>query len=477
MEATALSIPVVLPELILSLGVLALILVGAVKGDRSSWLVTELAVALLGVTLAVVVFDKRTEGVTFYGAFTNDGFARFMKALTLIGSLVSLLLSLDFLRSHKFGGFEYPVLMLLSTIGAMMLASASDFIALYLGLELMSLALYVIAAYRRDDLRATEAGLKYFVLGALSSGMLLYGMSLIYGFTGTISFKGVAEALTGHPPIGVVFGLVFVMAGLAFKISAVPFHMWTPDVYEGAPTPVTTFFASAPKMAAMAVLVRILVTAFPHISTEWRQIVTFIAIASMGLGSFAAIGQSNIKRLMAYSSIGHMGFALVGVAAGTVEGAQGVALYMAVYLFMTLGTFAGILSMKRDGEYVEKIEDLAGLSRTHPSMAFFLAAMMFSLAGIPPLAGFFAKFYVFAAAVNSGLYGLAVIGVLLSVVGAFYYLRIVKIMYFDEAARPFDAQTSATKYTLGATALVLILGVLAPAPLTDAALAAAKSLF
>jgi NADH-quinone oxidoreductase subunit N len=267
------------------------------------------------------------------------------------------------------------------------------------------------------------------------------------------------------------------MAGLAFKISAVPFHMWTPDVYEGAPTPVTTFFASAPKVAAMAVLVRILVTAFPHISHEWRQIVTFISIASMGLGAFAAIGQSNLKRLMAYSSIGHMGFALVGVAAGTVEGAQGVVIYMAIYLLMTLGTFAGILTMRRGGEYVETIEDLAGLSRTSPWMAFFLAAMMFSLAGIPPLLGFFAKFYVFAAAVNAGLYPLAVIGVVLSVVSAFYYLRIVKIMYFDEAAAPFDAASPATRYTLGVTALLLILGVLAPATFTEAALAAAKSLF
>jgi NADH-quinone oxidoreductase subunit N len=477
MDVTALSLPVVMPELILSIGALVLILVGALQGERSVWLVTESAVALLGVTLAVVVFDNRIEGVTFYGAFTNDGFARFMKALTLIGSLVSLLLSLDFLKAHRFGGFEYPILMLLATIGAMMLVSASDFIALYLGLELMSLALYVIAAYRRDDLRATEAGLKYFVLGALSSGMLLYGMSLIYGFSGTVSFKAVAEALTGPASVGVTFGLVFVLAGLAFKISAVPFHMWTPDVYEGAPTPVTTFFASAPKMAAMAVIVRILVTAFPHISHEWRQIVTFIAIASMGLGAFAAIGQSNIKRLMAYSSIGHMGFALVGVAAGTVQGAQGVVVYMAIYLVMTLGTFAAILSMRRDGEYVETINDLAGLSRTNPWMAFFLATMMFSLAGLPPLLGFFAKFYVFVAAVSAGLYPLAVIGVLLSVVGAYYYLRIVKIMYFDEAAAPFDAASPTTKYTLGVTALILILGVLAPATLTDAALAAAKSLF
>ena len=479
MNPTALSLPVVLPEFILLFGVLGLILVGALRGERSVWLVTEIAVALLGVALLIVVFDKRTEGVTFYGAFTNDGFARFMKALALIGSLVSLLLSPRFPAPPPLSAASnIPILLMLSTIGMMMLISASDFIALYLGFELMSLALYVIAAYRRDDLRATEAGLKYFVLGALSSGMLLYGMSLMYGFAGTVSFKGVAEALTGHAPVGVIFGLVFVIAGLAFKISAVPFHMWTPDVYEGAPTPVTAFFASAPKMAAMAVAVRVLLTAFPHISTEWRQIVTFISIASMALGSFAAIGQTNIKRLMAYSSIGHMGFALVGVAAGSVEGAQGVALYMAIYLVMTLGTFAAILSMRRNGHYVENIADLAGLSRTNPWMAFFLAAMMFSLAGIPPLAGFFAKFYVFAAAINAGLYGARGhrrAGV--SAVGAFYYLRIVKIMYFDEAAPAFDAPTIAPRFVLALSSALLILGVLAPAPLTAAALAAAQSLF
>ena len=477
MNVTALSLPVVLPELILSFGALALILIGALRGERSVWLVTELAVALLGVALVVVVFDQRTEGVTFYGAFTNDDFARFMKALSLIGSLVSLLLSLDFLRHHRYGGFEFPILILLSTIGMMMLISASDFIAFYLGLELMSLSLYVLAAYHRDDTRSTEAGLKYFVLGALSSGMLLYGMSLMYGFAGTVSFKGVATAVSGPASVGVVFALVFIIAGLAFKISVVPFHMWTPDVYEGAPTPVTTFFSSAPKMAAMAIAVRILLTAFPHISTEWRQIVTFVSIASMAVGAFAGIGQTNIKRLMAYSAIGHMGFALVGVAAGTVEGAQGVALYMAIYLVMALGTFAGILLMRRNGEYVETIGDLAGLARTSPATAFFLAAMMFWLAGVPPLGGFFAKFYVFAAAINAGLYGLAVIGVLLSAVGAFYYIRIVKIMYFDEAAQPFDTPKAAPRYVLALSSAVLILGVLVPAPLTSAALAAAKSLF
>ena len=477
MIATALSLPVILPEAILGFGILVLLMIGAFRGEKSLWLVTEGAALTLGVALVVLLVGSRPEGVTFYGAFTDDAFARFMKALSLVGSLATLVLSIDFLRAHKIGGFELPVLMLLSTLGMMMLISASDFIALYLGLELMSLSLYVVAAYKRDDLRATEAGLKYFVLGALSSGMLLYGASLIYGYSGTVSFSGIAGALKGTTPIGVVFGLVFVLAGLAFKISAVPFHMWTPDVYEGAPTPVTAFFASAPKMAAMAVLVRITLTAFPGVASEWRQIVTFVSIASMALGAFAAIGQTNIKRLMAYSSIGHMGFALVGLAAGTVEGAHGVVVYMAIYLVMTLGTFAGILSMRRNGEYVETIADLAGLARTNAPMAFFLAAMMFSLAGIPPLAGFFAKFYVFAAAMKADLYGLAVIGVLLSAVGAYYYLRIVKIMYFDEPTKAFDPPGAATRIVLAAATALVIFYALSPAPITDAAMAAAKSLF
>jgi NADH-quinone oxidoreductase subunit N len=477
MNVTALSLPMVLPEFIIAAGALALVLLGALRGERSAWLVTEIAAALLAAALVAVLANHRDKGVTFYGAFTDDAFGRFMKALTLIGSLTTLLLSIDFMRKEKIGGFEFPILILLATLGMMMLISASDFIALYLGLELMSLSLYVVAAYRRDSLRASEAGLKYFVLGSLSSGMLLYGASLIYGYAGTVSFAGVATALHEHSSLGVVFGLVFVLAGLAFKISAVPFHMWTPDVYEGAPTPVTTFFASAPKMAAMAILVRVAMTAFPGISQDWRQIVTFISIASMALGAFAAIGQTNIKRLMAYSSIGHMGFALVGLAAGTVEGAHGVVVYMAIYLAMTLGTFAGILSMRRDGAYVENIADLSGLARTNAPMAFFLGAMMFSLAGIPPLAGFFAKFYVFAAAMKADLYGLAVIGVLMSAVGAYYYLRIVKIMYFDEPAKAFDPPGAAARIVLALSTAVVIFYALAPAPLTDAAMAAAKSLF
>ncbi len=316
-----------------------------------------------------------------------------------------MILSAEYLADPSRRIFEYSILVLLSTLGMMVLISAGDLIMLYLGLELMSLALYVVAASNRDNVKSTEAGLKYFVLGALSSGMLLYGASLIYGFTGTVSFAGIAAAVkTGS--IGIVFGLVFLLAGLCFKISAVPFHMWTPDVYEGAPTPVTAFFASAPKVAALAVFTRVALTAFPGIVPQWQQIVVFVAIASMALGSFAAIGQKNIKRLMAYSSIGHMGFALVGLAAGTAEGAQGVLVYIAIYVAMTLGSFAVILTMKRNGQHFENISDFAGLSRTNPLLAFFFAMLLFSLAGVPPLAGFFAKFYVFVAAIKAGLFTL-----------------------------------------------------------------------
>jgi NADH-quinone oxidoreductase subunit N len=477
MQVTALSLPVFLPEVVLGLGTLALVLYGALRGERTAPLVNEAAVTLIGVVFILLVARSRATGVTFYGAFADDKFTRFMGALTLIGSLVTLLLSAEFMRSERIGGFEFPILILISTLGMLMLISANDLIALYLGLELMSLSLYVIAAYRRHDLRATEAGLKYFVLGALSSGMLLYGASLIYGYAGSVSFAAIAEAVHDHRNIGELFGLVFVLAGLMFKISVVPFHMWTPDVYEGAPTPVTTLFASAPKVAAMAILIRLAVTAFPGVTGDWRQILTFVAIASMGLGAFAAIGQSNFKRLMAYSSIGHMGYALVGLAAGTVEGAQSVLVYMAIYVVMTLGTFAAILSMRRSGRAVETIADLAGLARTDSTMAFFLATMMFSLAGIPPLAGFFAKFYVFAAAIKAGLYGLAVIGVLASAVAAYYYLRIVKLMYFDEPAKAFDRSDPVARIVLAVSALLIILFVFAPSPLTDAAMAAAQSLF
>src|SRR5450631_1868093 len=467
----------VLPELVLAAGAMLLLMVGAYRGPQTTSLVTGLAVCLLVLTGVIELWLPAGKLTTFGGSFIVDDFARFLKILALIGSAATLVLSAEYLAEQSRRIFEYSILVLLSTVGMMVLISAGDLIMLYLGLELMSLALYVVAASNRDNAKSTEAGLKYFVLGALSSGMLLYGASLIYGFTGTVSFVGIAKATGQGANLGLIFGLVFMFVGFCFKISAVPFHMWTPDVYEGAPTPVTAFFAAAPKVAGIAIFVRATVVAFPGITHEWQQIVVFVSIASMVLGAFAAIGQRNIKRLMAYSSIGHMGFALVGLAAATPEGVQGVLVYMSIYVAMTLGTFAVILSMRRDGMYVENISDLAGLARTHPTMAFFLAMLLFSLAGIPPLAGFFAKFYVFLAAIKAGLYVLAVIGVLTSVVGAFYYLTIVKIMYFDEPVRSFQSMPGLLRLVLFAAGVVNILFFAYPAVLTDAATVAAKSLF
>jgi NADH-quinone oxidoreductase subunit N len=466
----------VLPELMLAVGAMALLMIGAFNGPKVTGLVTTLAVCLLVVVGAAEIMLPAGKHVTFGGSFIVDDYARFLKVLAIIASAVTLILSREFLADQSRRIFEYAILVLLSTLGMMVLISAGDLIMLYLGLELMSLALYVVAASNRDNAKSTEAGLKYFVLGALSSGMLLYGASMIYGFTGTVSFAGIAaEAKTGN--IGLVFGLVFLLAGLCFKVSAVPFHMWTPDVYEGAPTPVTAFFASAPKVAALAVFTRVTLTAFPGIVVQWQQVVVFVSLASMVLGSFAAIGQTNIKRLMAYSSIGHMGFALVGLAAGTQEGAQGVLVYIAIYVAMTLGTFAIILTMKRNGQPVETIKDFAGLSRTNPLIAFFFAMFLFSLAGVPPLAGFFGKFYVFMAAIKSGLFVLAVVGVLASVVGAFYYLSIVKLMYFDEPVGKLDPMRVELRTVLAVAGLFNVLFFVYPAPLVSAAAFAAKSLF
>jgi NADH-quinone oxidoreductase subunit N len=466
----------VLPELVLAVGAMALLMVGAYQGQPRTGLVTALSVCLLAVVGVCELMLPPGRLTTFNGSFIVDDFARFMKILALIGSIATLILSIEFLADASRRIFEYAILVLLSTLGMMVLISAGDLIMLYLGLELMSLALYVVAASNRDNAKSTEAGLKYFVLGALSSGMLLYGASLIYGFTGTVGFAGIAAAARSGS-IGIVFGLVFVLAGLCFKVSAVPFHMWTPDVYEGAPTPVTAFFASAPKVAALAVFTRVALTAFPGIMPQWQQIVVFVSIASMALGSFAAIGQRNIKRLMAYSSIGHMGFALVGLAAGTAEGAQGVLVYIAIYVTMTLGSFAVILTMKRGGQHVENISDLAGLSRTNPLLAFVFAMLLFSLAGVPPLAGFFAKWYVFAAAMKAGLFTLSVIGVLTSVVGAFYYLLIVKVMYFDEPLTRLDPMRIELRSVLAVAGLFNIFFFAYPGPLVSVATAAAKSLF
>ena len=466
----------ILPELVLAVGARALLMVGAYQGVRATGLIVGLALVLLVIVGVLELTLPAGKLVTFNGSFIVDDFARFLKILALIGSGATLILATEFLADPSRRIFEYAILVLLSTLGMMILISAGDLIMLYLGLELMSLALYVVAASNRDDIKSTEAGLKYFVLGALSSGMLLYGASLIYGFTGTVSFAGIAAAAkTGS--IGIVFGIVFLLAGLCFKVSAVPFHMWTPDVYEGAPTPVTAFFASAPKVAAMAVFTRVTLTAFPGIMPQWQQIVVFVSIASMALGSFAAIGQKNIKRLMAYSSIGHMGFALVGLAAGTAEGAQGVLVYVAIYVAMTLGTFSVILAMKRNGQHVERISDFAGLSRTNPLLAFFFAMLLFSLAGVPPLAGFFGKFYVFVAAIKAGLFTLSVIGVLTSVIGAYYYLSIVKVMYFDEPLTQLDPVRVELRAVLAVAGLFNIFFFVYPGPLVSMATVAAKSLF
>ncbi len=468
----------VLPEIVLVIGAMVLLMFGAFRNSDATEAVTTISILLLLGGAVLVAFGPADGTVTFGGAFIVDAFSRMMKLLTLTGSIVAILLSRHYFRMEKFARFEFPILIILATVGMMMMISAGDLISLYLGLELQGLSLYVIAAIQRDSLRATEAGLKYFVLGALSSGMLLYGMSLIYGFTGTTLFSGIAESgAASGASLGLIFGLVFLLAGLAFKVSAVPFHMWTPDVYEGAPTPVTAFFAAAPKIAAMAIFIRVMVTAFPNITPEWQQIVVFISIASMVLGAFAAIGQRNIKRLMAYSSIGHMGFALVGLAAGSQVGVRGVILYLAIYLAMTAGTFACILAMRRGSGMVEDIDDLAGLNKTNPMFAFLLAMLMFSLAGIPPLAGFFGKYFVFVAAIEAELYALAIIGVLSSVVGSFYYLRIVKIIYFDEPQGSFEPVHGTLKAVLGVSSIFVIFFVAYPGPLMTWAESAAASLF
>lgn len=470
-----------LPEIILAAGALLLVLVGVFAKRRPFCTVNGGAIAFLAIALFFVVMAPGERIETFEGAFVNDAFARFMKSLSLIGSIAALVMSGDYLRRNDIAVFEFPLLVLLATTGMMMVISANNLIALYIGLELFSLSSYVIAALHRDNLKSSEAGLKYFVLGALSSGMLLYGSSLIYGFSGSVDFpviaKFVASADMGASSRGIVIGLVFISAGLAFKISAVPFHMWTPDVYEGSPTPVTTFFATAPKMAAMAMAVRVYTSAFPGITPQWQQIIVFVSILSMVLGAFAAIGQQSIKRLMAYSSIANIGFALVGLATGTLEGVQGVIIYMAIYLAMTVGCFACILAMRRDGVNVETIDDLAGCGKNNPGMAFCLAMLMFSMAGIPPLAGFFAKFYVFAAAIKANMVTLAVIGVLSSVVGAYYYLRIVKVMYFDEPKQAFDRMPVGVKGALAVSFAVVFLFFLWPSLLVNAAGAAAQALF
>jgi NADH-quinone oxidoreductase subunit N len=465
-----------MPEIALAAGALLLLLIG-VFSKNPNRLVANLSMLLIGGAAIALFFVPTTPEPIFNGAFVLDDFARFMKIATLVASFVAIVLAVGHGRRESFGRFEFPILIITATLGMMVMISAHDLIALYIGLELQSLSLYVLASIKRDSLRSTEAGIKYFVLGAMSSGLLLYGASLVYGMTGQTSFVGIAEALQGGADTGLIFGLVFLLAGLAFKISAVPFHMWTPDVYHGSPTPVTAFFAAAPKLAAMALLVRVVAEPFANAVDEWRQVITFIAIGSMVLGAFAAIGQNNIKRLMAYSAIGHVGFVLVGLAAGTEAGVQGVIVYLVIYVAATLGTFACILAMRTQDGMVENISDLAGISRTNPAMAVILAVLMFSLAGIPPLAGFFAKFYVFSAAIEAGLYPLAVIGVLASVVGAFYYLRVVKIMYFDEPTVGLEPMVVEHRLVAWASGAFAVTFIFFAGPLNDLVHTAAAPFF
>jgi len=466
------------PELLLAVGAIVVLLVSLFWKGISSTAVSIVAIVLLLVVLAVLLLQPAT-GVLFNGLFIVDGFARYMKALVLGGAAATLLISLSNSKEHGIDKFEYAVLVLLATLGMMIMVSANDLMTLYIGLELQSLALYVVAAMKREDKKATEAGLKYFVLGALSSGMLLYGASLVYGFTGTTQIDHIVAAITlDSRSVGLIFGMVFLLAGIAFKISAVPFHMWTPDVYEGAPTPVTAFFAAAPKVAAMALFIRVTTVSFAPITHDWQQVVIFLSIASMVLAAFAAIGQNNLKRLLAYSSIGHVGFALVGLSAGTAVGVEGVAVYMAIYIAMTVGIFACVLALRTENGPVETISELAGLAQRRPFVAAVIAILMFSLIGLPPLAGFFAKWQVFLAAVEQNLFVLAVIGVLASAVSAFYYLRIVKVMYFDEPVAKFAAVPGELNVVMaGIGFLIVTYFVTVGSPLTAAAHSAAGSLF
>lgn len=429
-----------IPEMMLAIGAMVLLVAGVYLGEGSARRISIAAVALLVAALVVTAMTPTGEGAALFGgAFQMDAFASFAKIIIYAAAAFAILMSDRYLAGEELGRFEYPVLIVLAAFGMSLMVSATDLISLYMGVETQSLALYILAAFNRDSRRSTEAGLKYFVLGALSSGLLLYGASLIYGFSGSTQFEAIAHVAAGAGEnTGLVIGLVFLISGLAFKVSAAPFHMWAPDVYEGAPTPVTAFFAGAPKFAAMALFTRAMVEPFPAILEEWRPIIAIIAVASMLVGAFSAIQQTNIKRLMAYSSIGHMGYALIGVAAGTADGVTAVLIYMSIYIVMTIGTFACILLMRRKGGMTENIADLSGLSRTNAPFALILTALLFSLAGIPPLAGFLGKWFIFVAAVDAGLTWLAIVGAVVSVVSAYYYLRIIWIMWFDEPAPAFE---------------------------------------
>ena len=494
------SIYAAFPEIFLAVAGMLLLLYGVMRSEKAPQVTMFVLAAAALLAAGVLVINLGTFAVpagveklpdagrvrinmNCYGCdafghmFIHDGFATFVKIILLLASALSLVLSWAWLKRQDLARPEYPVLVVFATLGMMLMVSANDLLALYVGLELQSLALYVLAAFQRDNAKSSEAGLKYFVLGALSSGIILYGISLIYGFAGTAHFAPLAKLLVGQPPIGVTIGLVFICAALAFKVSAVPFHMWTPDVYEGAPTPVTAFFAAAPKIAALALFTRILMSPFAGLAHQWTQIIVFVALASMLLGSFAGLVQSNAKRLLAYSSIANVGYVLVGLAAGTEDGIQSILIYLAVYFLNTLGAFAVVMCLRRGGKPVEQIDDLKGLAKTNPMLALAMVFFMFSLAGVPPFAGFFGKYFVFLAAVKAGFVPLAVIGVLTAVVAAYYYLRIVKLMYFDEPVGAIDPVPELSlRAGVAITALYILLFTLWPAPVIESARAAASSL-
>ena len=472
------DIQTVLPEIIIALYAMgALIAAVYTSKDEVAPLLTWLTGGLFVVVAGWIGYNGAGVNVAFDGAYVDDGFGRFAKVVILLSAAAVLVMSQDYMSRRGLLRFEYPLLVALAVVGMMVMVSAGDLMSLYMGLELQSLSLYVVASLRRDSVKSTEAGLKYFVLGALSSGLLLYGASLTYGFAGTTLFSGIVAAVEGGASIGLLFGLVFLITGFAFKVSAAPFHMWTPDVYEGSPTPVTAFFATAPKVAAMGLFARVAFDAFGSVTGEWQQIVAFLSVLSMFVGAIAAIGQTNIKRLMAYSSIAHMGFALMGLAAGSAFGVQAMLIYMAIYVTMNIGTFAFILGMEKDGVPVTTIASLKMYSKREPLRALAMLILLFSLAGVPPMVGFFGKFYVLRAAYDAGLTWLAVAGVIASVIGAFYYLRIVYFMYFGEETEALDGKISPVLWvSLMVTAAVMVVGVVNLFGIEPLAAAAAATL-
>ncbi len=470
---------IILPEILLALfAMLALVAVVYTGKDKMASMLTWLTAGVFAILAVWIGVSGDGENIAFNGMFHDDAFSRFAKVAMLLAGAAVLVMGADYMKRRNMLRFEYPILVALAMVGMMVMVSAGDLMALYMGLELQSLSLYVVATLRRDGVKSTEAGMKYFLLGALSSGLLLYGSSLVYGFAGTTTFAGIIEAVGhGHTPLGLLFGLTFVISGLAFKVSAVPFHMWTPDVYEGAPTPITAFFATAPKLAAMGLFARVLFDAFGGVIGDWQQIIALLSVLSMFLGAVAAIGQTNIKRLMAYSSIAHMGYALMGLAAGTALGVEAMLIYMAIYVTMNVGTFAFILSMEKDGQPVTDIASLNQYSKQSSGRALALLVLLFSLAGVPPFLGFFGKLSVLLAAVDAGLAWLAIAGVVASVIGAFYYLRIVYFMYFGEEGDKLDTPRSPVQQVmLMASAAIMLLGIVNFFGVDSAAQAAAAAL-